>query len=238
MKQFPFFVPFLLSSLNTVQCSQELSVNEETILVSEVESDTECAIYLAESSTSSEDEFKWGLYSGVTIPPKGTIGTPEIAILTHNMAGSSQTEDDYKSDEETLAQATVRFLEDFIWISDPTGGSRELGGSGRLVSAIPGVGVLGAYNVKLVNADWDHRGAFQRTLLQGKNDIGAHPGRGASSHFYNVTLRSTEKILPGAEIFINYGEAWVSECDSIDRAAKIPLLMFCHLFPGRRRRRR
>ena len=67
-------------------------------------------------------------------------------------------------------------------------------------------------NPKLTNADWNHTLAYRR-LAWGETAGLSHPGRGASSPYFDVTLSATEKIPAGMEIFINYGENWNPEED-------------------------
>ena len=179
------FLPFLLLF------SSALAANDE------------CGLYLAVSSTSDEEHPKWGLYAGTTIPPRSPVGSPEVAVQTHNLMANALTEE---NDKESVAARSVTFFEEYIWVADATAGRRELG-KGRIVSAIPGAGVLGGFNAKLTNADWYHMGAYSRQSLGDKNK--PHPGRGAYSHFYNVTLHSLEEIPAGSEIFVDYGENWV-----------------------------
>ena len=169
--------------------------------------DSECGLYLAVSASSNANDPKWGLYAGVPIPANSPVGPPDIAIQTHNFVGNARI--DGKSDSTNMIYQAVSFFEDFIWVSDSTGGSRELN-DGRIVSAIPGAGALGGYNNKLTNAHWDHRGAYLKDVVgeDGTRSV-PHAGRGASSHFYNITLRSMEMIPAGSEIFLHYGEAWV-----------------------------
>lgn len=170
--------------------------------------DSECGLYLATSASSDADNPKWGLYAGVPIPANSPVGPPEIAIQTHNFAGNARI--DGMSESKNAIFQSVAFFEDFIWVSDSTGGSRELD-EGRIVSAIPGAGALGGYNNKLTNAKWDHSGAYLKDVVGEDGTRGVpHVGRGASSHFYNITLRSTEVIPAGSEIFMFYGDAWVS----------------------------
>lgn len=178
-----------------------------TTAVAVAKKDDECGLYLAVSSTSDSETPKWGLYAGTDIPANTPVGHPELAIQTHNLMGHNQLSNGEK-DETTLPAQAVSFFEEYIWVADATAGKRELE-TGRIVSAVPGAGVLGGFNAKLTNSDWDHSGAYFRQSIGEATPGVAHPGRGASTHFYNVTLRSKEEILAGAEIFLDYGENWV-----------------------------
>ena len=168
-------------------------------------------------------------------PPELAIQTHNLIGNARFARGDNDDDESIrdKRKAETLRVQAVQFFEEFIWVADTTGGKRELD-QGRIVSALGGAGFLGGYNPKLTNADWDHRGAYFKDhvddhfgldgtdghvavvlgtdgqVVEGDTQQPlAHPGRGASSHFYNVTLRSKEEIPAGAEIFLDYGENWV-----------------------------
>jgi len=174
--------------------------------------DDDCGLYLAVSSTSDLDAVKWGIFAGVTIPSGSLVGEPDLAIQTHNLLGNAHSD----SPEDQSSDPTVRsveLFEEYIWVPDTTGGGRDLKKPGRMVSAIMGAGFLGAYNGKLTNTEWYHGGAFFRDAIgEAERGVG-HPGRGASTHFYNVTLVSTEDIVAGSEIFMDYGSNWEDEDD-------------------------
>lgn len=167
--------------------------------------DSECGLYLAVSASSDASNPKWGLYAGVPIPAESPVGPPEIAIITQNLIGNARK----ASGSDDAAVQTVEFFEDFIWVSDSTGAAHEMK-DGRVVSVIPGAGALGSYNSKLTNSYWDVSGAYLKDAVGEDGNRGVpHVGRGASSHFYNVTLRSSEEIPAGSEVFLHYGDAWV-----------------------------
>ena len=180
-----------------------LSLSVATAVVGSDED--QCRLYLAESSTSTADEPKWGLYAGVDYEKGDVIQPTDLAIQTFDLMGNNRAKDE---DDETYLQSIVQFFEQFIWVPDCSGGKWELE-EGRCVTAIPGPGVLGGFNAKLTNTDWDHSLAYSREAL-GEQPGVAHPGRGASTHFFNVGLRSKDVIASGSEIFLDYGENWVS----------------------------
>jgi len=179
----------------------------------------ECGLYLAVSSTSSLDETTWGIYAGVDIPKGALVGPPDLGINTHNLLGNANDIDQAKNEGSSLAQ-TVNIFEEYIWVPDATGGSRDLGTPGRLVSAIAGVGFLGAYNPKLTNSEWYHGGAFFRESIGEKPRV-THPGRGAYSQFYNVSLTSTDEITAGSEIFMDYGANWGDDDDEDEEDSEL-----------------
>ena len=176
----------------------------------------QCGMYMAISSTSTVDDTKWGLYAGQDIPADAPIGYPDIAINIFNLQGNAHLADEAE-DNLSLVSATVEFFEQFIWVPLPSGGHFELD-EGRAVTAIPGAGVLGGFNPKLTNADWNHSSAYFRPAM-GEQPTVNHPGRGAYTNFFNVGLRSKEVIQAGREIFLDYGENWESEAEEEDLTA-------------------
>lgn len=172
--------------------------------LSRAQEEPQCSVYLAPSSTSTTEEPKWGIYAGTEIQKGEQVGIPEIAIQTLNIKGSHRSPDDSVS----LAESTVEFFEQFIWVPDATAGKYDVS-AGRLVAAVTGAGVLGAFNIKLTNAEWNHLSAHERPSMNESPGV-AHVGRGAYTNFYNVALRSKDTILAGTEIFLDYGENWVS----------------------------
>ena len=108
-------------------------------------STSECGLYLAVSSTSTADDPKWGLYAGKPIPKRSPIGYGEVAIQTfHLLANALSEESDGKPSTTTLRRSDiVDFLEQYIWVPHGSGGQFELEDSGRIVTAVPGLGVLG-----------------------------------------------------------------------------------------------
>lgn len=71
----------------------------------------------------------------------------------------------------------------------------------KIVTAIPGTGVLGGYNPKMTNADWNHSSAYHRDAWNEYPEE-AHPGRGAYTNYFGLELASKEVIPAGREIFV------------------------------------
>lgn len=163
----------------------------------------QCGMYMAISSTSTVEDTKWGIYAGKDYQKNAPLGYPDIAINIFNLQGNAHLVDDGEASETLVAQ-TVEFFEQFIWVPIPSGGQFELD-DGRAVTAIPGAGVLGGFNPKLTNADWNHSSAFFRPNMGEEREVN-HPGRGAYTPFYNVALRSKDEIQVGREIFLDYGD--------------------------------
>jgi hypothetical protein len=171
----------------------------------------QCGIYLAVSSTSTVDDATWGLYAGKEISKDTTVGYPDVAMNTFHLKANVGfgANNRMKASEIDFLNRAVDFLEGFIWVPDAAGARFELA-EGRTVTAIPGGGVLGGFNPKLTNAVWNHSSAYFRPAL-GEEPASSHPGRGSISPFFNVGLKSTEEIVAGSEIFLDYGENWAEE---------------------------
>jgi hypothetical protein len=93
-------------------------------------------------------------------------------------------------------------------VPNSSGGQFELDGdAARIITAIPGGGVLGGYFPKMTNADWNHSSAYHREAWNEFPGV-SHPGRGAYTSYYNLELASLEDIPAGKEIFLNYGDNW------------------------------
>ena len=166
---------------------------------------SKCGMYIAISATSTVDDTKWGIYAGKDFAKNAPLGYPDVAINIFNLQGNAQLADESAS-SETLVAHTVEFFEQFIWVPIPSGGQFELE-EGRTVTAIPGAGVLGGYNPKLINADWNHSSAFFRPAMGEQPGVN-HPGRGAYTQFFNVGLRTKKEIQAGHEIYLDYGDNW------------------------------
>lgn len=152
-----------------------------------------------------------GFYAGKDIAAKTPVGFGDIAIHTFNlMANQIYMEDDKPVDDlDANPQANlVDWIEQYLWVPYSSGGQYELEGDGtRIITAVPGGGVLGGYNPKMTNVDWNHSSAYHRDALNEYPGV-SHPGRGAYSSYYNLQLASTETIPAGKEIFLNYGDNW------------------------------
>lgn len=182
-------------------------------VVSGNEDGTQCGMYIAISSTSTVDDTKWGLYAGKDFEKNMPLGYPDIAINIINLQGNSHLSDENDASGILVAQ-TVEFFEQFIWVPIPSGGQFEME-EGRTVTAIPGAGVLGGFNPKLTNADWNHTSAFFRPALGEQRTVN-HPGRGAFTPFFNVALRTKDQIQAGREIFLDYGDNWEEDAKEED----------------------
>jgi hypothetical protein len=177
---------------------------------------SQCGVYLAISSTSTDAEPKWGVFAGRDMQAGVPIGYGDIPIHTMDLVGNNLWVDPTTTkviddlDVNFLAN-TVDWLEQFLWVPHSSGGQFEDADvDARIVTAIAGTGLLGAYNPRMTNADWNHSSAYHREAWN-EYPGASHPGRGAYSNYYNLELATTEVIPAGKEIFVEYGENWHDE---------------------------
>ena len=203
----------LASSSSTTTCGA-VNANKQD-KESSLDDPDPCGLYLAASTTSTVDAPAWGAYAGKDYKKHENIGFGDIAIQTYNLLANSMAADN-DSDVTDDLSAMVDFFEEFIWVPQPSGGQFELDEkAGRIVTAMPGIGVVGGYNPKLVNSNWNHSNAYHREAWNELPQV-AHPGRGAYSQFYETGLSATTDIAAGTEIFPSYGENWDGDGDDDD----------------------
>uniref|UniRef100_A0A7S4AHG7 SET domain-containing protein n=1 Tax=Pseudo-nitzschia australis TaxID=44445 RepID=A0A7S4AHG7_9STRA len=182
------------------------------------DSEGSCGLYLATSSTSLPGDHKWGVYTGKDIPINSPIGFGDVAIHTFHLMANNiwmdpETDEIVDNLDVNQYANVVDWFEQFVWVPHSSGGQFEIEDTvygAKVVTAIPGTGVLGGYNPKLTNADWNHSSAYHREALN-EYPGEAHPGRGAYSNYYNLELSSTELIQAGKEIFLQFGDNWEKE---------------------------
>ena len=102
----------------------------------------ECGLYLAVSSTSTVEEPKWGIFAGTTIPKYAPVGSGEVGIQAFQLQGNIMDANDPK-ETNSQRQDIVDFLEQYIWVPQNSGGQFELSQGKKVVTAVPGIGVVG-----------------------------------------------------------------------------------------------
>jgi len=176
--------------------------------ISAVAAADECTLYMAVSSTSTVEQPTWGIYAGIDFDEGTELAQPDIAIQLFNVLGNAMDEHDSEEDDDetkSLHRKSVEMMERYTWVADSSAATNELAKEGKINTAIPGTALLAAYHDKFVNAAFNHTSAYFRPYL-GETPGKAHPGRGASSHFYNVGMRATTIIPAGGELFLDYGQ--------------------------------
>ena len=180
---------------------------------SKSQSQSQCNLYLAPSSTSTPDRIQLGVYAGRRYAKTDQIGIPEVAVQlldvdAHAGRTGGQRDDNDKDEPNYFGVASQ-----MLWTPDSTGAKYEtdehLGGPGRTFSTVPGIGMLGNFHPALINADWNENTTLFRTVMEDDVQMGTvHPSRGAVSTFYNVTVSATQDIPAGMELFLNFGQDW------------------------------
>lgn len=174
-----------------------------------------CGLYLAPSSKPLADDDqpeRWGMYAGRDFKAQDMIGFPDVAINVHSFRDHNTEDGDEDDDEREFLSLLAQTVVGSLWQPDIAGADGELE-EGESALLVPGAGLLSDYDNKVYNADFDARASYQRITV-GDEPGQAHPGRGASSPFYNVMLRATDDILVGGEILLNF------HADSTDKQGK------------------
>jgi len=131
---------------------------------------------MAISSTTKEWTV-WGVYAGKDYKRGEIVGMPDIAVNAINLRANNLLDESASEEEQDRLIQTVEFLEESFWVPDSAGGKFEVADGQRVITAISGVGFLGAYDPALTNSDWDHRSAYQRPSIGERMGV-SHPGRG------------------------------------------------------------
>jgi len=184
------------------------------------DSEASCGLYMATSSTSLSNDHKWGVYTGKDIEAKTAIGFGDLAIHTFQLMANNiwvnpGTEEIFDDLDQNQLANIVDWFEQFVWVPNSSGGQYEIWDTedgAKIVTAIPGTGVIGGYNPTLTNADWNHDSAYHREAWNEFPEE-AHPGRGAYTNYFNLELASTEVIPAGREIFMAFGDNWEDEAE-------------------------
>lgn len=166
----------------------------------------QCTLYMAPSSSLGPDVDEYNqrlsMYAGVHFKPGQIIGRPEIAIPLihldeHNGFSSSSNNNNNNRPE------FFETVENFAWNSATVSAQYEATDPNSLVICIPGVGALGNQHPTLVyNADWDPNANIERTSITTQTQE-RNPGRGSTSHYYDMTLMAQDEIPVGMEILVN-----------------------------------
>ena len=158
-----------------------------------------CRLWMGPSSTSTEEEPKLGLFAGVDFDKNESIGDPEVGIPFVDFT-------DYWKRETQFEDATIEFLEGFLWTAEYAGAKWE--GNFTTTVLAPGPGVLANYHSGTHNIDWDQKAVILRGPLAEIPAGKEHPARSAITPYYNMTMRATQRIRAGMELFANFGDVW------------------------------
>ena len=154
-----------------------------------------CPLWLAPSYTTplSATLPRFGLYAGQTYEQNSTLPLSELAVpLVDFFVKGNRKRPNGKS--------ILEFLENFLWTEEKIGSQWE--GSISTPGMIPGIGMLANYHSTYSNADF----LLASVLLREPGDEFPSAGeaslmRGAVTSYFNVTLKATQNIPAGMEIF-------------------------------------
>lgn len=167
------------------------------------ESDTSnCPLWLARSyiNAKSTNSPKYGLIAGKAYEENSTLPLSELAIPIIDFFGDYNRAKPHGSD-------VLEFLENFLWTQEKIGSLWE--GNISAPGIIPGIGVLANYHSTYSNVDF----LQASILLRERDDELKTPGeasliRGAVTPYFNATLKATQNIPAGMEIFPDFGDVW------------------------------
>ena len=163
------------------------------------EDESECRLWLGPSHLGTDNEPEYGLFAGKDFDPDEIIPDIEIAIPLVDWTEQFNRQTDVNN-------LIVEFLESQVWTGDFAGAKWE-GDHGTIV-AIPGIGNLANYHSGIHNVDWKQSSALKRERLDVFQPGVAHPSRGAITPFHNLTMKATQRIPAGMELFANFGDTW------------------------------
>jgi hypothetical protein len=161
---------------------------------------SKCLLWLAPSHVSTEGNPKYGLFAGVEYAEDDILPNPELALPLIDFLESPNR------NSGSLHQEILDHVESFLWTAEYAGAKWE--GNYSTTILVPGSGVLANYHSGIYNVDWQQGSV----LLRERQDITepgkAHPSRGAISPYHNMTIRATQNIKAGMELFANFGDVW------------------------------
>ena len=163
-----------------------------------------CPMWLAPSYTTtlSADFPKYGLFAGQTYKQDSILPFSELAIPLIDFFADFNRGKPHGSD-------VLEFLENYLWTQEKIGSMWE-----GVISApgiVPGIGVLANYHSTYSNADFLQASILLRETKD--DEFIKKPGeanliRGAVTPYSNATLKATQHIPAGMEIFADFGEVW------------------------------
>jgi hypothetical protein len=164
-----------------------------------------CPLWLAPSNLNVDNDddrlVKYGLFAGQEYPQNATLPFPELVIPVIDMFG------DFHRDG--LVESNIlSFLEDILWAQAFLGGQWE--GNLSAPALIPGIGTLSLYHTTYSNVKFVQAAVLKRDPMVGDGTVFPQSGkphltRGAITPYYNATLRATDRIPAGMELFADYG---------------------------------
>eukprot|EP00536_Pseudo-nitzschia_multiseries_P005431 jgi/Psemu1/318643/estExt_fgenesh1_pm.C_1010016 len=161
-----------------------------------------CPLWLAPSYITEQSASypKFGLYAGRNYEQNSTLPLSELAIPLIDFF-----EDQNR--RRPLGSKVLPFLEDYMWTQDKLGSHWE--GHFSAPGIVPGVGILANFHSTYSNADFLQASVLLREPGEEFPKAGeASLMRGAVTPYFNATLRATQTIPAGMEIFADFGDVW------------------------------
>lgn len=154
-----------------------------------------CPLWLAPSYITpvSTNLPKFGLYAGRAYKQNSTLPLSELAIPLIDFFAHDNRAKPYGED-------VLGLLETFLWTQEKIGSMWEgvIGSPG----VIPGIGMLANFHTTYSNADFLKASVLLREQGEESPNAGeASLLRGAVTPYFNVTLKATQNIPAGMEIF-------------------------------------
>lgn len=154
-----------------------------------------CPLWLAPSYITqvSADLPRFGLYAGQAYEQNSTLPLSELAIPLIDFFINDNRAKPHGED-------VLGFLENYLWTQEKIGSIWEgvIGSPG----VIPGVGMLANFHATYSNADFLLAAILLREPGEEFPDSGeASLLRGAVTPYFNATLKATQNIPAGMEIF-------------------------------------
>jgi len=181
---------YLLVALTPVSADRENSDNNA------------CPLWLAPSYITEQNANlpKFGLFAGRNYEQNSTLPLSELAIPLIDFF------EDFNR-EKPFGSEIIETLENHVWTQEKIGSLWE--GHFSSHSIVPGIGILANFHATYSNADF----LKASVLLRDSGDEFPEAGkasllRGAVTPYFNATLRATQNIPAGMEIFADFGGAW------------------------------
>ena len=154
-----------------------------------------CPLWIAPSYITEQAATipKFGLFAGRNYEQNSTLPLSELAIPLVDFF------EDFTRQRAYGAQV-LALMENFMWTQEKIGSMWE--GYFSSPAVVPGVGILANYHSTYSNADFLHASMLLRETGDEFPKAGeASPSRGAVTPYFNATLKATQSIPAGMEIF-------------------------------------
>jgi hypothetical protein len=174
--------------------------------------DDKCGLYMAPSGIPNAG---LGIFCGHRAMPAESVvgGSTDVVIQIDDFLEHNQLRTWFDGFLEIqLQDAPLGTMSDYLWNGDETLGHLD---AVDIMSSVPGPGMLGNSHPGLVNAVKMHPTVLSLDLHRSKD-----PGAGASSTWHGAQFLCWRDIVPGEEVFVDYGENWFT---SREELGPIPL---------------